>query len=231
MNSYNLQKFQNLSLKYKLNEKEKLALNLCYEFVEILNREILNYRHGIRPPNNTTPRKNELFRHAYKLVNETEKKLNPEELIHFLGAQVNIFKRIGGVNCDVPVITSAVISGEKAWKRWIAWKHICKEELYLQNYHLNALESNSNQNVIKGLRATKSLLERKLGGLEAKLVIQAEKSRAIYKWFALRVISPYYMLLSPLVKEKNLDGMQKFQAGITEEVKSWFRTEFAHEFI
>lgn len=234
MNSNSLQLFHSLSLKFNLNEQEKLALNLCYEFTEMLNKELQNYNHGIVAPKGNNPRNNLLFRHCIKLIDEAaEKKLPAEEFKFFLNSQIQMFKLIGLEKAEgrIPVITPAIICGPKAWKRLFAWRQISKRRWYVANADGVHSDMNTKSKVIQGIRKTKVLLERKLGVLNASSMAQAEKSGALCKWHYQRMISDHYILLSPLVKNKNFEFIEKFKPGITDDIQEWFKIEFANEFI
>ncbi len=104
----------------------------------------------------------------------------------------------------------------------------------------NAIDIHALNKIKSELSASKTFMEEKIGsdfvGLSA-----AYENRTILRWIAIRQITPYYALLSPLMsqwlamKELNLNDVfhidfEFYRPGLTPEVVEYFHDKFKVEF-
>ena len=216
-------------LKYEMTPEQARAYKLSLLWIELVRREFPNdwARNKLRKSGD--PRKSQLFRHCLKLVQETKNLIKPEEYKLYITAQLKIFKRLQSEGVHA-LVEPNILTGERAWKRWLFWKRDYDKRMK-QNIP-DALEMNNIMSpalIIHQLENTKKFLEKE--GVTTKGNIQLMIDSGTFKqWFKMEKISPYFLMLSPLVKEavgrKDLKEVfdQDFSIyKISPEVEQWFQ--------
>ena len=186
------------------------------------------------------PRTTFLFKCCYKLLQENKLKGNEYKL--YIKAQMDILKSITK-DGEHPLVDPRCLISEQAWKRWLVWRKKYDE--------LRLMKAQSVEDTFKGedysstikdaLLDTKKLLTEKVEELTKEKMRQSIESRAMMRWYALRLVSPYYIVLSPLVAdwlmENKYDFFDAFQRDedlylkdINDDLKKFFKEAFSHEF-
>lgn len=176
-----------------------------------------------------------LFRHCWKFCLEIKPLLKKGEIKEFIAANLIImkinYKRNYSVNIDPSCICSS-----RSWNRWYAFKKLVQEKMAEKG---NKLEHVSHRVVIS-LNKTKWYLKKQLGDLNKEKVEQylscADRVKDDIKK---NMLSPYYVVLSPLVRQKYSPDELLIQSGIqpgvirefiNRGVAHNFRSMFAYEF-
>ena len=182
------------------------------------------------------PRKSTLFRYCYKLIKETKGLLADDEYKLYIKAQLDVLKTItdGQVNA---MITPNVIVGEKAWKRWLVWKKRYDKKALASNTKEAGIASHKDSHTINELEKTKKFFLRIFeNDLKKEDVIEAIENRTMTRWLIQGKVSPYYAVLSPLMKKCFKDeskvnfNIPFYSGGITELVEVKYRSLFSYEF-
>lgn len=186
-----------LPQKYDLNPKETLAYQCCIIYEHCANMIFPKYRHS-RLPKKGDPRKCSLFKHAYKMVNYLEGKLEKKYYPYFIKSQFDIFKKIHEATGNCPLITPNIISSAKSASRWKVWKYYNDKIKHINTEHntVNASQSlllnefsktidfmNSNSEIFKDINNF------------------LNNSKEILKFCILKKLSPYYIALSPWIQK------------------------------
>lgn len=236
--SMNDDRFLELIIKYKMTKDEGRAMRLSILFVRLAGQYFPYYKQYRLPKGD--PRKSVLFRYCYKLVQECGDKVASNEWRYYIRAQFDVLKNIE-ISSDGgrALVEPNCLCGENAWRRWLVWKRKLSQKDMVISSDKPVVLARPDE-VIKALDETKSFLEKKLKILNRENIINALKERAIIRWAALGEISPYYLLLSPLVKEyvreKKSDIVKLFlietklyESSITSEATEYFRKHFSYE--
>ena len=182
------------------------------------------------------PRKSALFRYCYKLIKETKGLLADDEYKLYIKAQLDVLKTItdGQVNA---MITPNVIVGEKAWKRWLVWKKRYDKKALASNTKEAGVKSHKDSHTINELEKTKKFFLRIFeNDLKKEDVIEAIENHTMTRWLIQGKVSPYYAVLSPLMKKYFKDeskvnfNIPFYSGGITEPVEAEYRSLFNYEF-
>ena len=215
-----------------MSPQQATAFKLSILWIELNRREFPD-RRQVKLRKNGDPRKSMLFRQCFKLVQETQGLIKPEEYKLYILAQL---RTIGKMEVDGihALIEPSILTGPKAWKRWKNWKwHYDKrmKQSIPDGKELNNVLSPIL--VIQQLENTKKFLDESSDSISA--AIQTGKFK---EWIKMEKISPFYVLLSPLVKfalaGKNAnDTFDKdfsiYESSISPEVNEYFQKNFQHE--
>lgn len=217
---------------YEMTPSESVAYKLCCMYYDISRKVFPEYRHVIRSKGD--PRKTLLFRYCYKLYNETKNKLKLNEYMFYIQAQMDVLKAITKGK-DLPTIQPSILVGEKAWTRWEIWqKYYFKKEKKFKELELDC-RTNIEQ-VKLALNKTKSFLTAR-NALSEDGIINALNKKDLFLWVGRNQISPYFLLLSPIVKkwikEKNMTDILEsyfdiefYVKNINQDVKNYFNQTF-----
>ena len=169
-------------LKYNMQGEEVDAYRLARFYVYLSIKFFPSYSHSTLPKTGD-PRKCLLFRYCYKLIKDTAD-LTPEDRKLYLFSQFAMLKKITFSDGSHPLVSPAMLVSKKAWGRWLIWKKtydriVKKKE---NNFHPSI------DKIKKQLIATSDFLK-------------DADCEQIVKWVTLGKISPYYLVLSPLVKK------------------------------
>lgn len=187
-------------------------------------------------PRRGDPRKSNLFRQCWKLRRETRGLIEQREYRHYIHANMFIIKHHNGhvePNC---------ITGDKAWIRYKVWKR--RYDLKMAELSAEAPPpsvSTTDPKLIAEIDRTKKFLfERCSGEKPSQAMMQKFVEAGVFRlWVATGKVSPYYLLLSPLVA-KVCDpatllkvcpsSAAVYESKITQQVKDYFRHEYSYEF-
>lgn len=219
-------------LQYNMNELETKAYKVCLLWLEVMDKELPDY-HKTRLPKGD-PRKSLLFKYCYKLVRETNGLIPDDQYKFYVLAQIRSLKMISDGKVHA-LIEPGCLVGEKAWRRWKLWKYRFEKQL----------TKISNEGEIKDIKAvdsqilaeftrTKNFFTTNFGETfgpeDVKKFIE---NKDIIKWVAFSKVSPFYLLLSPLIKKSFSDIENSFsvdvdfyQNSITPEVETAFKEFF-----
>lgn len=190
-------------LTYEMTKEEAKAWKIAIIYLKALKEYFPSYRHFQIPKND--PRKSNLFRYCYKLLRETQGKLEFKDYQQYIHAQLQILKNIkledehGEFHGQ---ITPDALVGEGAWNRWLVWKkkfdHVAK--IIVQD------EVNVDDVVKQDLERTKKFLVAKFEKVDNSVIKETLVNRSLFRWCALGRVSPYFLVLSPTVS-KFVEGM------------------------
>ncbi len=225
-----------LILDYKMNKVEAKAWKISILYLQLAQKHFPDYKHY--RVGKGDPRKTSLFKHCYKLVRECDKLLDDSEYRMYIVAQFAVLKNIVS-NGEHAHVDPNILVGPKAWKRWLLWKRRF-DKLISQRVTVSAEKSSENK-VYSDLRDTRKFLESKFTELTKEKIIDALKSRTIFRWVALSKMTPYYLVLSPAVQswvtQNKADLLESFaidlnyyKTSVTKDVEKFFKDEFAYEF-
>ncbi len=227
-------------LNYEMTSREAKAYKLCCIYHETLYKVFPHSNH-YRRQRKGDPRKSTLFKYCIKLLRETEQIIEDRDYAHYIRAQMDIIKAVTAAHQHDANVGPSCLVGKKAWNRWMVWKK--KYEARLQKATtINELSADLNTvNKVKvNLRATKDFLTKKLGALTKENLEAAIEGRALLRWVATQDITPYYVLLSPILNEwlnqRKLNASDIFhidfdfyRPAVTKEIQSFFEEEFSYE--
>lgn len=225
-----------LIMDYKMDKDEAKAWKIAILYMQLAQKYFPDYNHYRIGKGD--PRKTSLFKHCYKLVRETATLLQDYEYRMYISAQFQILKNIV-TDGNHALIGPNCLVGAKAWKRWLVWKK--RFEQTAKNDVETATTKSSEGKVYEELRDTKKYLAGKFSELTRKNVIDILNNRTLFRWCALGKVSPFYIVLSPVVQtwvnETGADLLEAFnldlsyyRASVTKDVETFFKTEFAYEF-
>jgi hypothetical protein len=226
-------------LHYNMNPDEAKAFKIALMWQDLSRQEFPNYQHS-RLRKSGDPRKSLLFKYCYKLVQETKGLIPDHEYRLYVLAQLHILKYVATTK-EHGLIDPIILVGDKAWKRWKIWK-----KKYDQKYRENITTSvdqqvtASSSIVSNELKRTKKFLIEKFKTIPTfEHVKKSIQDLSMIRWVSLGRVSPYYVLLSPFVG-KCLSGktfievfffdLSVYDKSISQDVKMFFRQEFANEF-
>lgn len=226
-----------LILDYKMTKMEAKAWKVAIMYIQLAKEYFPNdkpYRLGKKDP-----RKTILFRHCYKLVRESHDLLADHEYRLYITAQLQILKNIECGDCHANLSPNCLV-GPKAWKRWLVWKRRFERKSIVQSEEDAGVKTHQVTKIVDELKRGKKFLESKFSELNKKSILDSLNNRALFRWTALGQLSPYYLAISPTVKQwaqsTNTNLLDKFaidlnyyRSGITQEIENYFRCEFAYD--
>lgn len=206
-----------------MNPEEKLALKIYDLWNEKVKKTFPSYTHN-KIKSNNDPRKSLTFKIAYKLSREKTGLLLEEDYPLYIQAQLDILK-ILSKNEIKPIVSPHCLIGDKAWKRWKLWKSKYDKIKFTKDMPKNI----ANEKVFLILDKTKEFISGKIP-LEYQSYIDNKDN--IKRWLNIGYISPYYVLLSPFLKnifqeDLNIDFNLYI---INSDIEKYFREKFNYEF-
>jgi len=180
-------------IEYQMTNEEKFAFRLAMIYIELSRKYFPEYKHYTLPKHGD-PRKSNLFRHCWKLMNTTKGKLKPEEYRFYIQAQMSVLAGIK-INGAAPYINPNCLVGEAAWKRWLVWQKYFNE---LKKTAEPIITEDFTKEVIKRLHDDHYALTVRLGELTKDKI--KNEIDFILKLNKMNVISPYFILLNPVMK-------------------------------
>lgn len=227
--------WQHAALHYKMTQEEGRAYYYSLLYLRLAREAFPGWRHGnVRRGD---PRKSELFRYCWKMLEETNAKgLDPTDREAFIRAQLAIFKANEDPE-NPPLVSPNCLVGPKAWARWCVWKG----ELNKQKQAEKLVEIKPDYDLtFRALRVTRDFLRsREID--TAEKVWQALESGDMSRWMHVGQVSACYLLMSPTTKrwlaERQKTPVEAFGVGVTpwvhridEKATDLFRRGFPYEF-
>jgi hypothetical protein len=183
--------------KYKIiDEGEIRAIYLYYYW--IINRmkifpEMIHSKFN----KNKDPRTSVIFKYCYKLQREKKGILEEKDYENYIRAQLIILKFLSKKYNRELVVDINCISGDKAWKRWKIFRHKLRVS---KNNSVNSFIVYPNIHIVeKDFLKTKDWLCENIGNINKENIIKNIEN--IKKWFNLRKISPYFLVLNKHINE------------------------------
>ena len=215
-------------LKYKMTKLEALAFRVALLWEEVMQQELPNER-CVKLRIKGDPRKSLLFKYCYTLIRQTQGILEPKNYRFYILAQIQMMSkmRVGEIHA---LLEPCILVGPKAWIRWTWWKSKYEKNMKLLTTNTEDLKLTPQiENIQRDLLKTKKFL----GDPSKEQVQQWLADKKLQEWIATSKISPYYVLLHPLVVEC-LEGQsitQVFERDlsvykISDDIKSLFNTIF-----
>ena len=224
---------------WKMNPEEAKIFKLCVLWEKIMELELPDYR-GTRLPLKSDPRKSLLYRYCRKLYVETKDFFKEDEYRLYILAQVQTLKNFSDGKIHA-LVEPACLCGPKAWMRWQIWKKKYDKQLRQMNSGLVSVDLNIKANksdIVNTLEKTKKHFQSVWGDDYTKSDVEKViNSKEMVKWVAFNKVSPYYVVLSPLIKQHFTELEDTFtiqteflNKGITPEITEIFRNMFSCEF-
>lgn len=218
-----------LIIKYKMDDLEATAFKLVLLYEELCQKEFPNERH-VKISKNKDPRKSTIFKYCYKLARETKGIFKEKDYYLYILAQLQILKLIKEGNVHA-LIEPQILVGEKAWKRWKIWKKKYDKKIskIKNSQELGILTSESKIKV--ELKSTLEFLKK-----NNCLSFNQFKNNIINikRWIKVGKISPYYIVLSPIMTKllNEIDDFEiaLYRPSITPNLEKYFKEEYDHEF-
>jgi len=231
---------------YEMSKKEAEAYKVgcMYEYlVQNLFPGIIKPRFG-----NGDPRKKELFKYAWKMINDIDIKskidirdyISPADYKLYIYAQLKVLKAYFDKGKEIFVRPSCLV-GPKAWKRWHLFKIIYEQRQKFRTIEQAGLDVNPFDKVKSELVNTKEYFKKRFNRLDKTDIISSLNNDTIQRWIIMKQVSGYYPYHSPVVdiflKEKGLSiqeyfgyALSVYKGGTTQESINFFRKEFNYEF-
>ena len=215
-------------LDYNMNPMEAKAYKLMLLWIHLSRKIFPNYVH-CKLAKNKDPRKSIGFKYCFKLARETEGVIKDEDYMLSIRAQLEVLKA-NTVGDEHALVNPNCLVGKKAWKRWQLWKN--QYNKIIKTPQKNDF-SEENRKIFKELDKTFEFLNKIFGHKYTKEdIIAAVSDGRISRWVNLNQVSPYYVILSPLIEGKliklNCD-LVLYEKNINEEVKKYFDEKFILE--
>jgi hypothetical protein len=189
------------------------------------------------------PRKSYVFKHCYKLLRLHGTDITEDDIKLYVHAQLDILKHITSGQ-EHPRISPDILSGPKAWNRWLLWKSKYEKTKTFSNTSLAAevIDVNRQKEAIELLKKTKAFFLVNFNSLTKSEIEAGLESGDIWLWVRWGKVCYYYLILSPIVaawtqkekvsiSDKVTFDSAFFKGNVTEKVKHYFETEFAYEFL
>jgi hypothetical protein len=215
-------------IEYNMPEQHAKAFKIALMWEKHVNVVFPKYR-ATKLPKKGDPRNGTLFRHCLKLVRETTGIIPDNEYELYVEAQLLIFKAISN-NGAVLLVEPHILSGKPAWRRWKLWKrrYDLRENTTQPMDHTPLVAQE--EKVIAALKKTKEFLLKEYKGLPTQEQFHNNLiDGTLVRFITLGKISPYYVLLTPLISREFIDKLKFdlsiYENDITDNVKYFFRNE------
>jgi hypothetical protein len=215
-----------LILQYKMVKEEAFAFRLALLYLQLAKQYFPNYKH-VNLPKNGDPRKCELFKYAWKLMQTTKGRLALEEYRSYMQAQFSVLKQIKVGNYH-PLIHPRCLVGDQAWRRWLLWsKHF--EEVK----KVRTEEKTTNVPAIKeALHNTHFILQLRLKEITKERLEDAMASKYLFRLIDIGAVSMYFVAMSKTVQEYAklksivLKDLASYQKQINPEIEVVYKKLF-----
>lgn len=183
-------------------------------------------------PTNGDPRKSQLFKHCWKLRRETKGLLIPQQYRQYIHANFAILK------INNARIEPNAICGDKAWIRWKVWERWYQKKQEELDVTLPKHSFAADPKIMKEIDRSKKFVFEQCEGEPTQEKIQKFIDSGVFRlWIMMGKVSPFYITLSPFVGEKcdelaiacSFDPIL-LRERTTDDVTTYFREEFKHEF-
>lgn len=224
---------------YKMNEQEAFAYKLCMMWEKIVNQELKDYnKRGLLIPGDSDPRKSILFKYCYKLARETKGLIKDSDYKYYIYSQISTLKNFSDGKIH-SLITPACLCGEKAWMRWKIWKNKFDKQMLKKSNDGDITDIKMSVTDLEiELHRTKKFFNSVFGmNYNISKIENSIKEKDIVKWIAFNKVTPYYLVLSPLIKKyfTNIDDSFSVDCeillkSINDQIKNFFKINFSNEF-
>ena len=170
-----------------------LAFKLGLIYSELERQYFPDYKTTVYPQKKD-PRKSELFKLCYKMVNDNLEKLKPEQYRHFIQAQLSILKNIKAGPAKELFYGPRCLIGEPAWGRWLVWKRYANAQKVVETA---IVEVDYDTDFLR----TKMILENKLKPLNKETLTEAIQSGQLFRMAMLKAVAPMFLRCCPLVQQ------------------------------
>jgi hypothetical protein len=219
-------------LQYSMEEIDIKAYKICVYWEDIVDHECPNYRTSRITKGD--PRKCHLFKCARKLVLETQGLLPENMYKYYVYSQIATLKAFSDGRVHA-LIEPPCLYGDTAWLRWKIWKNKF-DKIKNKLEHENSNESNKiqqiNSSVIADLKKTFEFLKTKIQ-ISPESIKRSLTDNTLQKWVLFNKVSPYFIILSSIVKNSvsdlhNYFGFEPdiYQKSIDDNVKNQFNQIF-----
>lgn len=230
-----MQNIENIIFSWNMNQKEALAYRIGWFFIEKSRKLIPDY-FNVKYPKKGDPRDSILFRTCYKLVRETQGKLENDEYEKYVYAQIFILKNIKDKKDIHSLIDPSCLVGDKAWSRWKVY--LKKEKIALSSVNQRDQDSNNNISLdyLKSdLFRTKRYLNKKFDNFSKEILRSIIKNKEIKEMLSRNFVSPYFLVLSPWVLlDKEIDisylNLSNYSKYRSEKMINIFKEIFPEQF-
>lgn len=189
---------------YNMDVGEAKAYKLTLLWIELSRKAFPDYKHA-RVLTKGDPRKGLIFKICYKLQRETQGILEEKDYPLYIRAQLEILKHLTRGNTHALIDPNCLI-GEKAWIRWKLWKK--KYEQVSQQCESKASVPLLNLKVADSLQKTKEFLVKTFGPeISTEKIQEAFVNKNLHNWIKMGKISPYFLVLSPLLNGIAIDSL------------------------
>ncbi len=212
---------------------EAKAYKLCLIWQSAMDKELPNYYKNRLSKGD--PRKSLLFKYCYKLARETNGLIPDNQYKFYILAQIRSLKMISDGTVHA-LIEPGCLVGDKAWRRWKLWKQqFEKQKLTTASDEISKEIKSTGIQVLAELKRTRNFFTSNFGENYRKEDIEGViKNKEIIKWAAFSKVSPYYLILSPLIKNnfsdiENIFSIDSnfYKKSITPEVEKVFKEMFS----
>jgi len=225
-------------LTFEMDSTQAKAYKIALLWEELTQKEFPGERH-VRLKKTGDPRKSLLFRHCYKLVRDTQGIITDQEYKLYVIAQLQILKlqTNGQVHA---LISPECLDFQNGWKRWQVWRRHFDKKMKQHQTAESAGVKASETIVIQELEESKKFLFSKIGQPNLESMKMLMKDYTLVRWITLEKVTPFYVLLSPLVvaalggksfEEHFLFDLSLYKPSITDEIRRYFHKSFAYEFV
>lgn len=223
-------------IEYEMPPLHAKAYKLCLIWEKILDHCLPGYYKN-RLPKKGDPRDSLIFRYCLKLVKETLGLIPDDEYKLYIYAQIDLLKNLGDGKAHA-LIEPVCLVGEKAWIRWKVWKKKYDKAHLIHNNQGDTSDITAGFNhVLSELNNTKEFLVSQMGEDYEIKIVENIKNTNLFKWVAFAKVSPYYLVLSPIIAKniQNLEGTFSFEIeiykrSITKKIWEEFKIIFENEF-
>lgn len=207
---------------YNMDTGEARAYKLLLLWLDRSRKMFPDYKHAKMTQGD--PRKSQIFKYCFKLQRETQGILEEADYPLYVRAQLEILKNITRGNTHSLIDPNCLV-GDKAWVRWKLWKRKYDERSKVIE---DKVPMPANQvKVVEALNRTKEFLVKVFGVITLEKFQESIQNKNFGRWLTLGKISPYYLVLSPIITQifpegiKNMD-LGIYREGITPEIKEYF---------
>ncbi len=216
---------------YEMDALEAKAYKLTLFWLDKSRALFPDYAHA-KMKQKGDPRKSGIFKFCYKLARETQGILEESDYPLYIRAQLEILKHITRGK-EHAMIDPNCLVGDKAWVRWKLWKRKYDDRTKVIE-DKEPVPANQIK-MAEALNRTKEFLVKTWGAeVSAEKFKEAVINNNLIRWVTLGKISPYYLVLSPLIAQavpdlaerlKTID-LEVYRKVLTPEIKAYFAKTF-----
>jgi hypothetical protein len=223
-----------------MNDLEARAYKISLLYLEKVIKLFPNEIHYKVPKGD--PRKSYVFKHCYKLLRIHGQDLLEEDIKLYVHAQLDILKHITK-DQEHPRISPDILSGPKAWNRWLLWKDkYNKTKKFVATATAETvINKNLENEALELLQKTKMFFLVIFDKITKEKILESLDKGEFWLWVRWGKVSYYYLLISPIIKqwlESNQATLSSkvqfestlYQGGLTEKTFEYFKKEFPYEF-